>query len=39
MVEVANPSEESDYSYSDRVVSPYQNHSATAEYFSAIDEK
>ena len=39
MVEVANPTEESDYSYSDRVVSPYQNHSATADYFSAIDEK
>ncbi|GAA3983437.1 MULTISPECIES: hypothetical protein [Mucilaginibacter] len=40
MVEVANPSEESDYTYSDRqVVHPYQNHSATADYFSAIDEK
>jgi len=39
MVEVANPSEESEFSYSDRIIHPYQNHSATADYFSAIDEK
>ena len=39
MVEVSNPTEDSDYTYSDSVHHPYQNHSATADYFSAIDEK
>jgi hypothetical protein len=37
---VANPSEESEYSsYTDSYVQPYQNHSATPDYFSAIEEK
>ncbi|MEO3403594.1 hypothetical protein AAFN85_06805 [Mucilaginibacter sp. CAU 1740] len=39
LVEVANPSETPDYSYTDTYVQPYQNHSATPDYFSAIEEK
>jgi len=39
LVEVANPSDESENTYSDRIFHPYQNHSATADYFSPIDEK
>lgn len=40
LVEVANPSEGPEYpSYTDTYVQPYQNHSATPDYFSAIEEK
>jgi hypothetical protein len=38
LVEVANPSDEGD-AYKDRIIQPYQNHSAEPDYYSAIEEK
>ncbi|MDR6944428.1 hypothetical protein [Mucilaginibacter pocheonensis] len=38
LVEVANPADEGDV-YTDRIIQPYQNHSAEPDYFSAIEEK
>ncbi|QEM10816.1 MULTISPECIES: hypothetical protein [Mucilaginibacter] len=39
LVEVANPSEDTHTYHTDSYVQPYQNHSATPDYFSAIEEK
>ncbi|HEY9197431.1 MAG TPA: hypothetical protein VIM77_14245 [Mucilaginibacter sp.] len=39
LVEVANPSEDTHTYHTDNYVQPYQNHSATPDYFSAIEEK
>ncbi|WP_183568167.1 hypothetical protein [Mucilaginibacter sp. SP1R1] len=38
LVEVSNPSDEGD-AYKDRIIQPYQNHSAEADYYSSIEEK
>jgi hypothetical protein len=39
MVEVANPSEDNNYTIPDRYISPRQNHSAEPEYYGSLEEK